>query len=73
MNPVTIPYLFRVTSAGRELRRWQAYASYILTGGFVFYGFCGDGFMADQVFYPESTAASGKKDLQLGYACVRNR
>ena len=89
------PVVFRVTSAGKELRPWQAYARYILTGGFVLYGLCGDGFVVDKVFGtpearpnhfddprssgdmamfdPESAAAAGKKDLQLGYTCVRNR
>ncbi len=34
----------RVTSAGRELRPWQAYAHYMLTGGLVFYGYCAKGY-----------------------------
>jgi len=89
------PIVFHVTSAGRELRPWQAYASYLLTGGFVLYGHCADGFVIDQVFGtpaahpghadvphssrdmamfdPESAAAAGKKDLSLGYTCVRNQ
>jgi hypothetical protein len=88
------PVIFRVTSAGKELQPWQAYASYQLTGGFVLYGLCGDGFVVDKVFGtseahpdhfddprtpedramfdPEGAAAAGKKDLQLGYTCVRN-
>ena len=75
------------------MRPWQAYASYMLTGGFVLYGYCGEGFVVDRVFGtpqatpqhfeeprtpedaamfdPESAAASGKKDLHLGYTCVR--
>ena len=44
------PVVFDVSSAGRELRPWQAYASYLLTGGFVLYGLCGDGFVIDKVF-----------------------
>lgn len=94
-GPADHPVVFRVTSAGKELRPWQAYASYNLTGGFVLYGLCGDGFMVDKVFGtpearpghlfdrgdpgdmatfdPEGAAAAGKKDLQLGYTCVRNR
>jgi hypothetical protein len=44
------PVIFHVSSAGRELRPWQAYASYLLTGGFVLYGNCGDGFVIDKVF-----------------------
>ncbi len=94
-EPGDHPVVFRVTSAGKELRPWQAYASYNLTGGFVLYGLCGDGFVVDKVFGtpearpnhfddprssgdmavfdPESAAAAGKKDLQLGYTRVRNR
>lgn len=94
-EPGDHPVVFRVTTAGKELRPWQAYASYYLTGGFVLYGHCGDGFVIDRVFGtpearpshfdnprspedmamfdPESAAAAGKKDLQLGYTCVRNR
>ncbi len=82
------PIIFRVSSAGRSLRPWQAYASYSLTGGFVLYGHCGGGFVVDKVFGtpeahpsnfdddmaafdPESAAAAGKKDLHLGYTCIR--
>jgi len=35
---------------GRELRPWQAYADYRLTGSFVLYGTCGKGFAAEKVF-----------------------
>ena len=94
-EPGDHPLIFRVSSAGKELRPWQAYASYMLTGGFVLYGQCGEGFVVDKVFGtpqanpghfdeprdpsdmatfdPESAAASGKKDLHLGYTCVRDR
>jgi hypothetical protein len=44
------PILFHISSAGKELRPWQAYASYFLTGGFVLYGSCGKGFVVDRVF-----------------------
>ena len=44
------PIVFQVSSAGRMLRPWQAYASYLLTGGFVLYGRCGEGFVIDKVF-----------------------
>jgi hypothetical protein len=93
-EPGDHPVVFRITSAGRELQPWQAYASYYLTGGFVLYGHCGDGFVVDKVFGtpeahpghfdnprssadmamfdPESAAATGKKDLQLGYTCLRD-
>jgi hypothetical protein len=94
-EPGDHPVVFRVTGAGKELRPWQAYASYQLTGGFVLYGLCGDGFVVDKVFGtteahpghfddprssgdmamfdPESAAAAGKRDLQLGYTCLRTR
>ena len=94
-EPGDRPIVFRVSSGGKELRPWQAYASYELTGGFVLYGHCGEGFVIDQVFGtpqagpshfdnprtiadmaafdPESAAASGIKELHLGYTCVRNR
>jgi len=42
--------VFQITSAGKELQPWQAYASYDLTGGFVLYGHCGQGFVIDKVF-----------------------
>jgi hypothetical protein len=42
--------IFHVSSMGKELRPWQAYASYWLTGGFVLYGRCGEGFAIDKVF-----------------------
>jgi hypothetical protein len=93
-GPEDHPIIFRVSSAGRELRPWQAYASYWLTGGFVLYGLCGEGFVIDKVFGtpqanpghlddprtpddkaefdPESAAQSGKRDLHLGYTCIRN-
>jgi hypothetical protein len=89
------PIVFRITSGGRELRPWQAYASYMLTGGEVLYGYCGEGFIIDRVFgtalanpahfaephssedmamfEPETAAAAGKSDLDLGYTCVREQ
>jgi hypothetical protein len=92
-EPGDHPIIFRVSSAGGKLQPWQAYASYILTGGFVLYGHCGEGFVVDEVFGtsqakpshfeeprtpddmaafdPESAAASGIRDLHLGYTCVR--
>ena len=92
-EPGDHPIVFRVSSAGKHLQPWQAYASYTLTGGFVLYGYCGKGFVVDRVFGtpqatpehfeeprtpedaamfdPESAAASGKKELHLGYTCVR--
>ncbi len=92
-GPGDHPIIFRVSSAGKELQPWQAYASYMLTGGFVLYGYCGGGFVVDKVFGtsqakpshfeeprtpddmaafdPEGAAASGIRDLHLGYTCVR--
>ena len=94
-EPGDHPIEFRVSSAGKELRPWQAYARYLLTGGFVLYGYCGKGFVVEKVlgtpqaspqhfeephtpsdaamFDPEGAAASGIKDLHLGYTCVRTR
>jgi hypothetical protein len=92
-EPGDHPIRFSISSLGRELRPWQAYANYLLTGGFVLYGMCAEGFVVDKVFGtreakpshfdergtssdmamydPETAAASGKKDLLLGYTCVR--
>ena len=87
-EPGDHPIIFRVSSAGKELQPWQAYASYSLTGGYVLYGYCADGFVVDKVFGtpqakptlidtalfdPESAAVSGKTDLHLGYTCVREQ
>jgi len=94
-EPGDHPILFAVSSDGRKLHPWQAYAHYSLTGGFVLYGFCGEGFVVDTVFGtpevhpshfdeprtpsdwaafdPESAAAAGKRDLHLGYTCVREK
>lgn len=49
-EPGDHPIIFHVSSAGKDLRPWQAYASYMLTGGFVLYGYCGEGFVVDKVF-----------------------
>jgi hypothetical protein len=92
-EPGDHPIVFRVTSGGRRLHPWQAYASYWLTGGFVLYGLCGAGFVVETVFgtaeatlghfssprtpedmamfAPESASRAGKKDVRLGYTCVR--
>ena len=44
------PVAFHVSSDGKELHPWQAYASYWLTGGFVLYAYCAEGFVVDKVF-----------------------
>jgi hypothetical protein len=57
-RPGDHPIIFRVSSEGRILRPWQAYASYSLTGGFVLYGHCAEGFAVDKVYgTPEATPA----------------
>jgi len=49
-RPGDHPIVFHVRNSGRELRPWQAYAGYTLTGSYVLYGLCGDGFVVDKVF-----------------------
>jgi hypothetical protein len=49
-KPGDHPIVFHISGSGKELRPWQAYASYMLTGGFVLYGHCGEGFVVDKVF-----------------------
>jgi len=44
------PVTFQVRTDAGELRPWQAYASYWMTGGYVLYGQCGEGFDIDKVF-----------------------
>jgi hypothetical protein len=57
-----LPIVFRVSSSGKELQPWQAYASYYLTGGFVLYGHCGEGFVVEKVFGPPQ-ASPGHFDV----------
>jgi len=61
-EPGEHPVVFRVTSADKELRPWQAYASYDLTGGFVLYGECGEGFVVDKVFGTPQASPSSFED-----------
>jgi hypothetical protein len=49
-RPGDHPIVFSVSQAGHALRPWQAYARYLLTGGLVLYGLCGEGFVVDKVF-----------------------
>jgi len=87
------PIRFRVSQAGRALLPWQAYASYLLAGGYLLYGSCADGFVVDELFGTtetnphhsedargptdqaifdlETAARLGKKDLEVGFTCVR--
>lgn len=44
------PVMFDVQAGTKKLMPWQAYASYLLTGGLVLYGRCGQGFVVDRVF-----------------------
>jgi hypothetical protein len=44
------PIFFSVTSRGKELQPWQAYATYELTGGYVLYCKCAKGFMVERVY-----------------------
>jgi|SRR5579859_324216 len=87
-RPGDHPIRFQVSSGRRKLHPWQAYAGYLLTGGYVLYGFCGEGFVVNRVFGPrqarpmlidqamfdpESAAQAGKWNLHLGYSCIRDR
>lgn len=49
-SPGDHPIEFRVTHRGRELQPWQAYANYYLTGLFVLYGSCAEGYVVGDVF-----------------------
>ena len=51
-RPGDHPIKFHVWNASGELRPWQAYASYWLTGGSVLYGLCGKGFVVNTVSGP---------------------
>jgi hypothetical protein len=66
-RPGDHPIIFRISSSGRNLRPWQAYASYTLTGGFVLYGFCGESFEVDKVFgAPEAKPSHFTESLDPG-------
>ncbi len=43
-------FRFRISSGDKDLRPWQAYASYVLTSGSIIYGKCGEGFVVDKTF-----------------------
>ena len=49
-RPGDHPITFHVQNGRKELHPWEAYASYLLTGGFVLYGLCGEGFVVDRVY-----------------------
>ena len=57
-HPGDHPVVFHVTSRGRPLTPWQAYASFDLTGGFVLYGNCAKGFEVDKVFGTKQASPS---------------
>ena len=55
-GPGDHPIRMHVSSGGKDLQPWQAYASNWLTGGFVLYRYCAKGFVVDRVFgTPEAT------------------
>jgi len=74
-------------SNGHALAPWQAYARYSLTGGYVFYAYCADGFdlthflgtraakpwLIDNeiAMDPESAASEHATQLRLDYTCRR--
>lgn len=49
-RPGDHPVVFHVRSGKRALHPSHAYADYMLTGGFVLYGMCGEGLVVDTVF-----------------------
>ncbi len=49
-GPGDHPVRFHVTTGRRLLKPWQAYTSYMLSGGFVLYGYCAEGFTVKRVF-----------------------
>lgn len=64
------PIVFRVSGPRGELKPWQAYASYWLTGGRILYGNCGKGFVVDKVFgtpqaRPSHFDAGGPVDMAM--------
>ncbi|MCL2310669.1 MAG: hypothetical protein FWC42_10485 [Proteobacteria bacterium] len=63
-RPGDHPLIFRVRSASKELRPWQAYASYELTGCYVLYASCGEGFVVDRVYGSARTGASNEYDRE---------
>ena len=49
---------FTIFSEGHRLTPWQAYASYDLTGSYVLYGHCAEGYVVSRVFgTPQAHAA----------------
>jgi hypothetical protein len=57
------PIVFTVSEAGHSLRPWQAYANYLLTGGFILYGMCGEGFVIDKVLgTPQANPAHSEEE-----------
>ena len=55
------PPMVAVVTAGRRMTPWQEYASYTLTGGFVFYGMCAAGF---EVWNGHGTRAANAGQLE---------
>lgn len=81
------PLIAHVAAHGQELRPWQAYAHYDLTGGFVFYAYCATGFGATKfqgtpeakpwlvdayiALDPEEAAAKHVTHITLQYTCQK--
>jgi hypothetical protein len=57
------PISVRASSSGKELRPWQAYASYFLTGGWVLYGSCAEGFIVNRVYGDQRAAPQHLESL----------
>ena len=72
-RPGDHPVIFTVTSGRSALHPSQAYASYMLTGGFVLYGLCGEGFAVDRIYGPSIARAAhfgeprGSGDMAMFY------
>jgi hypothetical protein len=59
-RPGNYPIIFHVSSGGKRLRPWQAYAGYdVVSGGSILNGMCGDGFVVSRAFgQPEASPES---------------
>jgi hypothetical protein len=82
------PVAVTVRSGYKSLTPWQKYASYMLTGGFVFYGRCADDFSMSNVsatreaylgvtddvaaLDPETAAIKHVRILHLSFTCSRS-
>jgi hypothetical protein len=72
VSPGDHPIAFKITSNGKKLKPWQAYASYLFTGNDVLYGECADGYLVDTVFgnlaaNPGHSGAPGEESDQATF------